>query len=371
MPALFLLCALGTRAQAFEDFWWEEIRADHYRRELLFDLAELHYPALFTSNESTGVLEVQELVEGGDGYDPYSYTWNWYYRYYPQSNTYLAVNSVENAVYVYGPPFGPVPARAGGVDEVLRLFPSGMNRSYTNECVEIGSPTPGMTAYYGPELSPPGSFFLPNIPNRSEGDSVVSWKSGANGGTEVLTYHGSFLHNLQLSSVTEQIAGLAGLTYLESSRSTYNVDEALAEFGWYTTSETTLYKPGLLLGPANRFCVGQAWLSAPVARSSTYAYLPSTSGSPAPPSSAQAETGLTVSYVVSVNTPVEVQAGQFDTVEIITNSRRRWIDIETGILVKEVSADTYNTNEYDQFMDRELYLLDTSGPCMLAICSGN
>ncbi|MCP5346216.1 MAG: hypothetical protein R3F41_00475 [Gammaproteobacteria bacterium] len=374
IPALILICGLDAFSPVFA--WeWEEERAFCYWRELLFDLAELHYPEFFTTHEVTLALKVQETVEEQDRYGSYSHYWNWFYRYYPGSDTYLAVNEKENAVYVFGTYFGPEITKVGAVEEVLRLFPSSMNSSFSDECVEVGSLDPGTTAYYGWTDNSPGPFFLFAVPDRTEGDSVVSWLPGAGGSTEVLTHHGSFLNYLHLYTEKEIVTSNTGLNYRVSSSRTYAAAEFSAEPGWHKASETTQYSPGLLLGPSSRYCVGQTWLSASVAESSTYSYFPTTTAVPMPPSTALTETALSLSYVVNVKARIKVQAGEFDSVEIITmdpenwTGHTRWVDVATGILIKDGPANTYTTPATRQ--SRELYLLQASGRCTLTICGEN
>jgi len=79
----------------------------------LFDYAEWRYPEVFSSAEST------QSIIGSSGAE--TEPWRWVYRYYPGSDTYLAVNEKEFAVYVYGPEFGPEVTLVGNLNDLMRL----------------------------------------------------------------------------------------------------------------------------------------------------------------------------------------------------------------------------------------------------------
>lgn len=347
-PALVIPLALGAVSQAHA-----QERPIRYLAEALFDLAESHYPELFTSSESTVVMDEP------DAFKKHGWQWRWFYRYYPQSNTYLAVNEFDQSIYVFGPAFGPDVTKAGWLDEVLRWFPPGLIKSGSDECVEIGSPTPDTTAYYG----------------GGRWDQVVSWQPGPNGGIEVLRHAGRYYPRQHLFTETESVTSNAGLSYREAWSRTYIRQEHASESVWKQESETALYdSPGLLLGPTDRYCVGQAWLSASVTGTSTSTYFPASVAGPMPALSAQWKTEITASYVVSINTPIQVQAGEFVTVELVTNGQKRWIDVETGIPVKgiEILNDPDDWDWDSGYVNTfELYALEYSGQCPVKICGGN
>jgi len=316
LPLVFLTCTLCAVSQARAQWPLEPLPGEPLA-EALFDLAERHFPEVFTSPESTVIL---------DGYRTDGWEWSWFYRYYPGSNTYLAFNSYEVSIYVLGPTFGPEVINAGHLYDLLKLFPSGIIRPGSAQCVEIGSPEPGTTAYYR------GIEGFEGTENTS-----VSWQPGRNGGTEVLRHAGSFPDYQHYYMETEHIITDAGLSYLAYSSRTYtgqDPDPESIESVANVESKESLYNaPGLLLGPASRYCLGQSWLSAPVAKTLNYTYFPTSNSGSMPPESMLAETLMSVSYVVSVDTPISVRAGYFHTVVILTNGTLRFIDIETGILV--------------------------------------
>ena len=287
--------------------------------DTLFGFAELQYPDIFTSAESTHVLI------GAGGTEPWQ--WRWLYRYYTASNTYLAVNEKEFSVYVYGPPFGPDITRVGTFPEVLKIIGAGIVNPGSQECVDAGFPEAGTVAsYYGSDYSRALQF-------------ITSWQDGDNGTTLIQEQHlvvnDPFAGLQGANRVEDRVISHSGLLYLESSSSEYDQPVHRTQEYLPVSRIESQYNPGLLLGPASRFCVGQIWVSPPV--SMTESLTPALAGRP--PILESGESPWSIGRVDAVNVPLQVQAGHFVTVEatifrpweILT----RWTDVVTGIVVKE------------------------------------
>ncbi|MCB1672854.1 MAG: hypothetical protein R3F41_12010 [Gammaproteobacteria bacterium] len=365
ISVLFLTCLSGSLSQAqVPQVPWSLIETTTPREpyaNALFDLAEQHYPAIFTGHQSTVIL---------DGYSTMGWEWSWIYRYYPVTKTYLALQSLDYSVYMSGPSFGPDFIKAGYYFDLMKLFPSGIIRPGSNRCVNIGSPEPGIAAFYrGIE-----DF-------ESTEDYIVSWESGENGGIEVTRHAGSFPDHLHFYTEKEHIITAGGLRYLASSSRTYTGQDPemdQVEPVPYVKSKESVYQaPGLLLGPSSRYCLGQSWLSAPVAKTVNYTYDPGSIAGSKQTESALTETLFSVNYVIGVNIPVTVRAGTFNTVAIWTNNTAHFIDVETGILVagtehiRDALDSRIESWRWKYRHEQELYAIESSGMCPVELCGNN
>lgn len=139
--SLAALTALATSAARYG-------QADHQRRQALassassdaysadlaaqlFNLAESSYTAYFPSKQASRSFE------------------GWAYRYYPETDVYLAV--IGSGVFVLGGPFGPEAVRVGAISDFVAQPPTGVNRPLTatilGQCPDVtGSTSPSFYA---------------------------------------------------------------------------------------------------------------------------------------------------------------------------------------------------------------------------------
>jgi len=335
--------------------------------DALFDRAETRFPDLFESDGPTLILPDRN-PHGG-------YLYYWFYRYYAASDTYLAVNEweangpwrwqplIEPSVYVLGPAFGPSPVKAGVLADILQTLGSGITKPGSGECVDIPSPVPGMNAFYRQE-SPD---FDGMDPMTDEDGSMLSWQPNEQGGVDIIRHTGNLLNLKHYSTSIDSVSSVDGLSYLNSVRTTFNpLTTFSADYEWNRESLSTEYLPPILLGPSKRYCVGQAWLSSGGKYIRSATYVPSTKAEeepmPARSESVEWESGASVWQVVSINTSIEVPAGRFNTVEIINlpggpGGNSKWIDIETGVTVREFHENS--GNGFDSDWTNELIRLET------------
>lgn len=281
--------------------------------ETLFDFAELQYPEIFPTPETTQVFQE----------DSFQY---WIYRYYAASHTYLAVK--DYVVYVYGPNFGPKITSVGNLDEVLKLVTPGLVNPGSQECVNIGYPEAGTVARYA------GTKYFHYF------GSQISWQVGEEGLKLIgeKSYVDQDIYSSYLG--VDRIVSISGMDYIKWSSREYDSNVYMPDDDLLPTQRKVewLYDPGLLLGPTSRYCVGQRWYSPGVPMSESL--FRSREGSPSIVLPNQSQ--ISIGMVNAINIPITVTAGDFVTVLTTVvggegETLTRWTDIETGIVVKEMA----------------------------------
>ncbi|MCP5346217.1 MAG: hypothetical protein R3F41_00470 [Gammaproteobacteria bacterium] len=334
------------------DFSWAEEPQDRALFQIadaVLARAEARFPALLAPKSPTQIL--------ADDVKGYPWTWVWFFRYYAASDTYLAINEYEESVYAFGPVFGPQPLKVGKVNDLAQSLGSGMIRPGSGECVELPSPKPGTNAYYkGQDVQ----WGQDPLTGEWLHDSLVSWQLNEQGGSDIIRHVGSLQSLVHLFTETASVSSYDGLSYLNGYRRAYRHPGPMTQSSVYLKSDTKEYIPGRLLGPSNRYCVGQTWLSSGAMVNSVYTYY---SARPMPPWIETFYHPIDLEQVVSIDTTVEVSAGTFITVEIRSLLRpwkkTRWIDIESGIMVKDYEY--YCCDWYDSTVTQELILLEVAG----------
>lgn len=296
--------------------------------ETIFNWAESEYSQYFSPSGQTTL-----------SLDP------WSYRYYPDTGTYLGINSSDE-VYVLGGPFGQAPLPVGVVDDFIALINShnggdesdnddGNNggdnggdnggNSGTGACVTLPFPATGTTTTH--------------IANDAQ--------SGAAG---TITTRYDLATGTQAITVTESSFSVSGFTTTSTTTTTQNYrieDGYLYEssivtdvvtatgFGSFTDTITTEFNPEYMTGAAVDFCEGQTWTTSEVQQTISSSSAPDVTSTTSP------EEGL----VESVGTSVTVPAGTFNTVLIKKTQTdgsisRIWISRQHGVFVKQESVDS-------------------------------
>jgi len=225
----------------------------------------------------------------------------------------------------------------------------------------IPSPAPGTKALYRQEY--PDYWGMD--PMTAEDGSLLSWQPNDQGGVDIIRHIGNLQNQKHFSTSISSVTSVDGLSYLNSVRTTFNPLTTFSEdYAWNREAYSEEYSPPILLGPSERFCVGQTWLKVGGKALFSATYLPTTKAEKEqmPLSSGEWKFGTDMWQVISTSTPIEVPAGRFNTVEISTlpggpGGDSKWIDIETGVTVKEFHENS--GNGFDSDWINELIRLET------------
>ena len=269
--------------------------------DFIVDQAESIYPEIFPPTQETFAAE--ELG------------FSWFARFYPATGVYAALNIDESAIYTLGGPW-PEPTLQGDLDAILAsLGYSGGGGSsgdgdVLNEIVDSGSGQCVMR-----QLPVQGTVAVYDF-NSTDADG-----SNEESGTITLTYSAVTANSVTIDSEFDLVVdgeasavntAVTTLTRVENGW-IYQVEtQSSTSFGPQQLQQSTSFDPDLFVSP-EEVCAGMSWTSASVTSRTESSGL-----IPVPPTEIVLDPTLT--NVNSINEDIQVPAGDFSTLEVVTTS---------------------------------------------------
>ncbi len=282
------------------------------------NLAQDQFPELFPGTAESQLIEV-------DGT-------RWIYRFWSETGVYAAVNIDDNGIYLLGGPFGDKPKFVGGLLAFLsQTTSSGVLDSGRGECIN-------------PVFPPDGAVVESAITFNDDDGNLIPVNTVSK---EI--YTSVFEHNeIKIDRTVLSTNDLAQVLREVQSKETFNfniVENQRFATGSVTDSTTITpgstdivqsivvdYTPGLYATPDDCLRVDMKWTSGWGVEQTL------TTSSFEPPQPDIVEKTFTqpfIATVTSVNTPITVAAGTFDTYEILEIFQDRFAfqhtDLNTGI----------------------------------------
>jgi len=287
--------------------------------DVAFDQAQDQFPELFSGTAETQLIEV-------DGT-------RWIYRFWSATGVYAAVNVDDFGIYLLGGPFGDKPKFVGGLFEFLHQTASGVLDSGQGECINAVFPPDGAVVESAITFNDDDGNLIPV--------NTVSKE----------IYTSVFEHNeIKIDRTVLSTNELAQVLREVQSKETFNfniTDNQRFATGSITESTTTTpgsadnvqsfvvdYTPNLYVAPDDCLRLEMKWTSGWGVEQTL------TTSSFEPPQPDIVEKSFTqpfIAKITSVNTPVTVAAGTFDTYEILEVFQDKiafqHTDLKTGIPV--------------------------------------